>query len=425
MAKALFQKFHVCLLSLTLLVGVTAVTSDQAEANTPPQSVLEVEQAFDYAMAALDAGRPEIAIPVLQNILAQDPKLIRVRLELARAYFMAKQWARSREEFFRVLSGDLPEPVRKTVLSFIRQIDARRGFDWDLSLGFTTAGGTRTYDSDIVHADTAFGVLPFSITRGEEERVPALQATGAMNFRRELGGNANGTTNTLGFASLGFDLLEAEGRRYDTVQLRAKFGLRLLSEKTTASIGPFATTQWAAGEPYEDRFGLEAAFERRSLMGGSAYGGLSYATVDNRANSAFDGHFLSALAGFRRSVGGRSVVGSELYYERRTADQMWVGRQGYQSLKWSVYSSVDVGSGWTLSPRLYVRHRDVLEQHASWVNNADETGIGGSLRVEKTNTFLPGGYTPYFQIDAERMKSDVEAFNSRVLGFQIGVERRF
>lgn len=65
MAKALFQKFHVCLLSLTLLVAMTAMTPDQAAANTPLQSVLEVEQAFDYAMAALDAGRPEIAIPVL------------------------------------------------------------------------------------------------------------------------------------------------------------------------------------------------------------------------------------------------------------------------------------------------------------------------------------------------------------------------
>ncbi|WP_299426732.1 porin family protein [uncultured Shimia sp.] len=425
MAKVLSTKPHFCLLALALLFAAAAMMPGQAQATTPPATVLEIERSFDQAMAALDAGQPEAAIPLLQDILALDPKLIRVRLELARAYFMAQQWARSREEFFRVLSGDLPEPVRKTVLSFIRQIDARRGFDWDLSIGFTTAGGSRTYDSDIVNANTAFGVLPFSITRADEERLPAVTATGAMNFRRALGSNAAGTTTSLGFASLGFDLLEAEGRRYDSLQLRAKFGLRLLSEKTTASIAPFASTQWAAGDPYEDRFGIEAAFERRSLMGGSAYGGLSYAVVDNRANSAFDGRFMSALAGFRRSVGGRSIVGTELYYERRTADQMWVGRQGYQSLKWSIYSSVDVGRGWTLSPRLYVRHRDVLEQHASWVNSADETGIGGSLRLEKTNTFLPGGYTPYFQIDAERMRSDVEAFNSRVLGIQIGVERRF
>ncbi len=393
----------------------------KAQAATAPQQVVEIEVAFDYAMAALQAGRPEVAIPVLQSILAEDPKLTRVRLELARAYFMAEQWARSREEFFRVLSGDLPEPVREKVLAFIRQIDARRGFDWDLSLGFTTAGNTRSYDSETINLDVGGLVLPFSYSR-PVERVPAIKAEGRLNFRRGFGAMSGPNVNTVGFASLGFDLLEAEGRRYDDLQLSGRVGMRLLSQKTTASIAGFTTARRYAGRHYEDHFGLEILGERRSLLGGSAYGRLSYAQVDNHLDSGLDGTNLRAMAGFRRSIGGRAVVGTELSYERRGTDEETLE---YQTYEWSVYSTVDIRNGWTLRPRVFLRHKDFINPSAAFQADRDEMIYGGSLRVERSDLFIAGAYTPYFQIDAERGNSDIEAFSYRSLGVQIGVERRF
>ncbi len=402
-------------------VALTFGGARKAEATSVPQQVVEIEVAFDYAMAALQAGQPEVAIPVLQSILAEDPKLTRVRLELARAYFMAEQWARSREEFFRVLSGDLPEPVRATVLAFIRQIDARRGFDWDLSIGFTTAGNTRAYDSETVDLDVGGLVLPFSYDR-PVERVPAIKANGRMNFRRGFGAMSGPNSNTVGFASFGFDLLEAEGRRYDDLQLSSKFGLRRLSQKATTSFAAFATARRYAGRHYEDQFGLEVVGERRSLLGGSAYGRLSYAQVDNHLNSGLDGDNLRAMAGFRRSVGGRAVVGTELAYERRDTDEE---TQAYQTYEWSVYSTVDVRNGWTLRPRLFLRHKDFMNPSAAFQADRDEMIYGGSLRVERSDLFIAGAYTPYFQIDLERGNSDIDAFSYDSVGVQVGVERRF
>lgn len=419
---ASFQKFCGTLAVVTL-VGLfsTLGTTQSARSSETPQQVVEIEIAFDYAMAALQAGQPHVAIPVLQSILAEDPKLTRVRLELARAFFMAEQWARSREEFFRVLSGDLPEPVREKVLAFIRQIDARRGFEWDLSIGFTTAGNTRSYDSEEIDLDVGGLVLPFSYDR-PVERVPAVKANGRVNFRRGIGGMSGPNANTIGFASLGFDLLEAEGRQYDDLQLDGRLGLRLLTKNTTASIAGFGTARRFAGQHYEDQFGFEVAGERRSLLGGSAYGRLSYAVVDNHLNSDFDGNRVRGTVGFRRSLGGRAVVGTELAYDRLDTDNE---THAYQTYEWSVYSTVDIRNGWTLRPRVFLRHKDFINPSAAFQADRDEMIYGGSLRVERSDLFIAGAYTPYFQIDAERGNSDIEAFSYRSFGVQVGVERRF
>ncbi len=416
-----FLKFRGAIAAVALAIVGAVSPTDHAEANTPTATVVEIELAFDYAMAALNAGQPRVAIPVLQAILADNPKLVRVRLELARAYFMAEQWARSREEFFRVLSGDLPDPVRETVLAFIRQIDARRGFEWDLSLGFTTAGNTRSYDSEDIELDVNGVVWPFTYDR-PVEHVPALKASGAMNFRRQIGGLSGARANTVGFASFGFDVLEAEGRAYDDLQLRSRLGLRLLSNKTTASVAAFANTRVLAGEHYEDAFGVEVQGERRSLIGGSAYGRLSYAQIDNHVSSGLDGSQLKGLVGFRRSVGGRAVLGTELAYERRNTD---TASFAFQSLEWSVYSTIDVKNGWTFRPRVFVRHKDFLNPSAAFQADRDEMIYGGSLRIERSDLFIAGAYTPYLQIEAERGRSDISAFSYRSVGVQFGVERRF
>lgn len=407
-----------------VMVWTCQAQAQAARTQSPTRAAaqaVEVEVAFDYAMAALQAGQPAHAIPVLQSILAQNPTLIRVRLELARAYFMAEQWARSRDEFFRVLSGDLPDPVRQAVLAFIRQIDARRGVDWDLNVALTTVGNSRAYDSEEIDLLVGGIALPFTYSR-PVERLPALQINGSVNFRHQVSGLSTAKRNVVAFTSLGFDLIDAEGNRYDDQTARLKFGLRMLYAKTTASIAPFLKARRVAGKHYEDQMGLEAAFERRSLLGGAGYGGLSFATVDNHIKSGLDGRRWTGLVGFRRSVGGRNIIGTELAFERRETDDRY---QGFQSLTWSAYSSMDLRQGWTLRPRVFVRYKDFLSPSPAFVGNPNETSFGAALRVEKSDVFIAGSYTPYVQVDVERGVSDISAFSYRSVGLQIGLERRF
>jgi len=58
-------------------------------------------------------------------ILARDPTLVRPRLELARALFMARQYDAARYHFEQVLASPLPEAVKANVLAYLTLIRER------------------------------------------------------------------------------------------------------------------------------------------------------------------------------------------------------------------------------------------------------------------------------------------------------------
>ncbi|CUH54177.1 porin family protein [Shimia marina] len=423
MARGFFNKVRSTTTALSISLMTVAIAPFAQASNTATPQVMEIEEAFDYAMFAVHEGKAAAAIPVFEAILAEDPTLVRVRLELARALFMAEQWARSREEFFRVLSGDLPEPVRQKVLAFIRQIDARRGFDWDLSLGFTTAGNSLDYKSERVHFDNP--TAPHFDFDRPVERVPAVRLNGTMSLRRQIDGLSSDAVGVMGFTSLSLNALEAKGSQYDDYTLRARFGLRLLTQRTTVSLAPVYSIRFLQGDRYEDRAGLELAFERRSLVGGSAYGRVSYVAVDNARDDGRDGTDFETTLGFRRSVGGRAIVGGEISYQDRRTDDFIPLVKGSKYYTISLYSSVDVGGGWTLQPRVFRRFQDAQETFPNLINNPDAYTTGASLKVERSDIFLPGGYTPFLQVEYERQRSGMDAFSYDSHSVQIGIERRF
>ena len=93
---------------------------------------------FLYGLAALGAAQlPGLqeqdrdslldeAIAAFRAMLVDRPELVRVRLELGRAFFLKGQDGLSRRHFERVLAGNPPPPVVLNVNRFLSQIRARR-----------------------------------------------------------------------------------------------------------------------------------------------------------------------------------------------------------------------------------------------------------------------------------------------------------
>ena len=125
---------------------------------------------FQFGLAATGASQnPELtpaerealldeAIGAFRAMLIERPDLVRVRLELARAFFLQGEDDLSRRHFEHVLAGNPPEPVVANVRRFLAEIRARRR--WSLHAGFalapdTNIGGT----SDERFID--IGGLPF------------------------------------------------------------------------------------------------------------------------------------------------------------------------------------------------------------------------------------------------------------------------
>ncbi len=83
---------------------------------------------YDYffGVAAIDSGRAVLGVLALERVLLDNPGNDLARLELARGYFVIKDYERAREEFQYMLGRELPATVRSSVnryLSAIRETD--------------------------------------------------------------------------------------------------------------------------------------------------------------------------------------------------------------------------------------------------------------------------------------------------------------
>ena len=98
------------------------------------------------------------AIENLRAILVDQPDLVRIRLELARAFFYKEEDGLAKGHFEQVLAGDLPPPVIINIQRFLSEIRARRRWSFYLSGAIAPSNNIgRSSNSDTINI---FG-LPF------------------------------------------------------------------------------------------------------------------------------------------------------------------------------------------------------------------------------------------------------------------------
>ena len=110
--------------NVLFLIGLAATGASQQ----PDLSGDEREALLDEAIASLRA------------MLVDRPDLVRVRLELARAFFLKGENDLARKHFEHVLAGSPPGAVAANVRRFLSEIRARRR--WSLRAGFALAPDT-------------------------------------------------------------------------------------------------------------------------------------------------------------------------------------------------------------------------------------------------------------------------------------------
>jgi tetratricopeptide (TPR) repeat protein len=116
--------------------------------------------------SAMNVGETRLAVEKFQRMLAIDPKLYRVRLELAAAYFQLKQYDDARRELQIVREAGPPEAVLKNIDRLLVAIDEStrtlywnvrfsQGVQWDSNASsgpdqqvLNVTGGTLTLNND-------------------------------------------------------------------------------------------------------------------------------------------------------------------------------------------------------------------------------------------------------------------------------------
>ncbi len=234
---------------------------------------------FLLSLAAIELSRrpalPEVdrepllerAIAVLRTLLIDEPGLVRVRLELARAFFYKGEDGLAREHFERVLAGNPPAPVVANVRRFLARIRARRR--WNLHMGFAVAPDTNIGGTSNERFIYIFG-LPF---RRDAESLTTsgvgLSLWGGGEYQHPLGDRVR--------LRLGVDASRREysGGAFDSMLLAWHAGPRVFVSRTTefSVLGDWRH-QWNANDPdYFDlggRLTVRHRFTRRLTVNGNA-----------------------------------------------------------------------------------------------------------------------------------------------------------
>ena len=207
------------------------------------------------------------AIAALHAILISHPGLVRVRLELARAFFYKEEDPLARKHFEYVLAGNPPEPVVANVQQFLNEIRARKR--WSVYVGSTLKPSTnigRNSETEIINI---FG-LPFRRDTVEKEKSGVgLSVWAGGEYWYPLGERLR--------LRLGSDLAREEypGKKYDLSFLGVHVGPQwFLGANTSVSMLADARRQWRITSPYSFDLGVRSEIKhrltRRILLSGQA-----------------------------------------------------------------------------------------------------------------------------------------------------------
>lgn len=404
-----------------VLVSEAAAQTAPAETPAPVQTQEQIEIQFQTALVLQRLGRPAVAARIYTAILANDPSLVRVRLELARAYFEAREWARSRQEFLRVLSADLPDPVRQRVLQFIRAIDARRGFEWTLTASLSELGDSRRFATDTITLDFGAGPVASTLNRNTETAL-GLSYSGSVSIREPIAGLSSPSRSVSAFGQLSAAGSEGPGRDFDDIIVTAEIGVRAAFERATVSAAPFVSRRFLDGELYEDRLGFGVSADLRSEEGTTLSGRVSLANIDNRDSETLDGHQLSLSLRATTQARADTTLGASLSYEDT---DVRFDLENDQTTRLTVFAEVDLTGGFTVAPRLFTERRRFETPSPLFTASPDERTFGVGLRLETSRFIIGNGFTPFIDGEYRETRTDIEAFNATDYNVTVGLERRF
>ena len=285
-------------------IGMTALSeAEQADSDD------EREKLYDRAIAAF------------RMILVNRPELIRVRLELARTFFIKGRDGLARRHFELVLAGGVPAPVAINIYNFLNIMRARKR--WTGYFGAAIAPDSNlnaASESEIIYIDTVFGRLPF-------QREGDFGAQSGFGLSVWGGGEYQQPLSERLRLRVGSDVVQREygGRDFDQLFLGAHAGPRWLAGRITEfSLLATASRQWLGGVPFADEVGVRLEMDRQLLPRLWARGTAAYRERTHQTRDFLDGPVADFTASFAWVAAPVLRVQATWGYERsHAASEHW------------------------------------------------------------------------------------------------------
>ena len=267
------------------------------------QETIEPNALFLYGVASLEASqRPgrtdeerevllDEAIAAFHVMLVQAPGLVRVRLELARAFFLKGEDQLAQRHFEAVLAGGVPDAVAANVNLFLNEIRSRGR--WSFNVGFALAPDSNIgagSEERTIYIQVFGRPLPFerdaeeltssgigvSVWGGAEYQVPIGE-----RLRLRAGGEAARR--------------EYEGSQFDQLYLATQLGPRwLLDQNTEGSLLASARQRWIGTVPDNRELGARLEVARRLTPRVTVFANASWHDRQYRRREHLDGPVMDA-----------------------------------------------------------------------------------------------------------------------------------
>ena len=253
-------------------------------------TAIEASQKPGVSEEARDAALDK-AIATFREMLVADPGLVRVRLELARAFFFKGEDSLARRHFEAVLAGGVPEPVAANIHAFLAEMRARRR--WSINAGFALAPDSNIgagSEERTIYIPVFGQPLPFerdaeeltssgigvSVWGGAEYQVPIGE-----RLRLRAGGDAARR--------------EYSGSEFDRFFLSTHLGPRwLIDQNTEGSLMASARQRWIGTVPDNRELGARLEVGRRLTSRVTVFANASWHDRRYRMRDHLDGPVMDA-----------------------------------------------------------------------------------------------------------------------------------
>lgn len=261
----------------------------------------------NFLLAELDAQQGDLAAAAdrFQKILSAHPNLPRVRLDYALALFRLQDDERAEYNFRLALAAELPDQVRRNVMSYLHAIRQRRRYD--INVAASVAPDTNINAATSLNQVTLFG-LPFTLAPQAQQK-SGIGAVVSLSgeYRYPIGPELRIRSTAALYRA------DYPGGKFDDMIARVQLGPQLVLQDWDLSVLGVFTERWFGNDPLNTGAGgrIEGAyhgFERWRLESDLEVLRLAYHTQtfqdgDYVATNFYPSYYLSPTAYLRPILG--------------------------------------------------------------------------------------------------------------------------
>jgi tetratricopeptide (TPR) repeat protein len=353
------------------------------------------------------------AVHLFRRILARQPGVVRVRLELGRAFFLEKDYDNAERQFRFAVAGDLPAAVRDNAQRYLYAI--RQSRTWSYNFSISAAPDTDLNAGPSIQTIDIFG-LPFQLSdQARRQSGVGLALSGGGEFTPRV---SQDLWLRAGVQAASSDYSQGV---FDDTTVSTYAGLRFVKGRWDVSpVGTFFE-RWYGGAFYNQGAGasLQATYyaSRRVVLSGS----VSASYVDFAPPLGQSGPTASASLGALYTLSPTSFVSAQTSVARQ-----WAEFGGYANTAVQVqlgyYRDLPRGFSVSLQPS-WVRIAYDAPLAAFGVPRVDnQWGFQATLLNRRIDI---AGFTPRLLYAYTWNTSDIPLYAYRRNRFEIGVTRDF